>query len=297
MQNNTTQKARLIMVVIMILSGILLLSVLPIGVMNAADTVIEGAYKKYEILKLPLIVTAPNMVKIFFPFWAGLSMMAGAALFFLAVPVYRGEKWGRPLALGMLAIPCVTGAYILGPIIYFASSSIIISIAYMGIGLISYFAILLGEQSPTITKIKNFVFFALLGVTIAYTFANAHTAFRMQWAMYLTDPKAMDHAYVLGIVLGFIGVAVTIIGLPLLAGRTNAGWWVTTIGTATMLVGVLQFFIGHTAISEFWIGTAMCFVTIILLVLPSVGGTLVDRPAKEQKYIPTLNPISNNINL
>ncbi len=287
MRNNTTKKARLIMVVIMVISAILMLTVLPVGVMGAADNVIQGAYAKYEILKLPLIVTAPNMVKIFFPFWAGLSMMAGAAALFLTVPVYRGERWGRPLALGMFAIPCITGAYILGPIIYFSPGSIIISVSYMLIGLIAYFAILLGESSPIITKIKNFIFFALLGVTIAYTFANAHTAFRMQWAALIHDPKALDPTYPLGIVAGFIGVAVTMVGLPILASRSNAGWWVTTIGLATMTVGVLWFFIGHTDISEFWIGTSMCIVSIILLMLPSIGGTLVDKPAN-LKYVPAL---------
>lgn len=289
MQNNTTKKARLIMVVVMVICAILMLTVLPVGVMAAANIIIEGALLKYEVLQLPLIITAPNMIKIFFPLWAGLSMMAGAAALFLTVPVYRGEKWGRPLALGMFAIPAITGAYILGPIIYF-KGPIIISISYMAIGLIAYFVILLGESTPVITKIKNFVFFALLGVTIAYTFANAHTAFRMQWAALIHNPAALDSTYPLGIVAGFIGVIVTMVGLPILAGRSNAGWWITTLGLATMTVGVLWFFIGHTDISEFWIGTSMCIVSIILLMLPAVGGTLVDKPAN-QKFVPSLASI------
>lgn len=289
MQNKTSQKARLAIVVVMVISAILMLSVLPLGVMTAADNVIVGAYQKYEILQLPLIVTAPLMVKFFFPMWAALSMFAGAAALFLTVPVYRGEKWGRPLALGMFAIPSITGAYLLGPIIYFSIDQIYISISYMAIGLISYFVILLAEQSPLITKLKNFVFFALLGVTIAYTFANAHTALRMQWAALMHEPTALDSTYPLGIFVGFLGVFITLIGLPLLAGRTNKGWWVTTIGLGTMTLGVLWFFIGHVDISEFWIGTALCLASIVLLMLPAVGGTLVDKPAS-QKYVPSLVP-------
>lgn len=287
MQNKTSKRARLVIVVVMIISAILMLTVLPIGVMTAADNVITGAYHKYEVLQLPLIVTAPLMVKFFFPMWAALSMMAGVIALFLTVPVYRGEKWGRPLALGMFAIPSITGAYLLGPIIYFSIDQIYISVSYMAIGLISYFVILLAEQSPLITKLKNFVFFALLGVTIAYTFANAHTSLRMQWAALIHNPTALDSTYPLGIFVGFIGVFVTLIGLPILAGRSNTGWWLVTCGLATMTLAVLWFFIGHTDISEFWIGTALCLASIVLLLLPAVGGTLVDKPAS-QKFVPSL---------
>lgn len=287
MQNNSTQMQRLIIVVVMIISAILMLTILPAGVIKASGNVLVGAYAKYEILQLPLIITAPTMIKFFFPLWASLSMVAGAIALFLAVPVYRGEKWARPLALGTFAIPSIAGAYMLGPIIYFSVDQIYISITYMAIGMISYFVILLGEVSPLITKLKNFVFFALLGVTIAFTFANAHTALRMQMAMYLHDPTNMDKTYPLGVIVGFIGVVITLIGLPILAGRSNAGWWLVTSGLATMMVSVLWFFIAHTDISEFLIGVVLCLASLILLFLPQVGGQLIDKP-DGQRFIPSL---------
>lgn len=287
MQNTSTKRQRLIIVIAMIISAILMLTILPVGVITAAGNVLVGAYLKYEILQLPLIVTAPIMIKFFFPLWAALSIVAGAAALFLTVPVYRGEKWGRPLALGAFAIPSIAGAYMLGPIIYFSVDQIYISITYMGIGLITYFVILLGEVSPMITKLKNFVFFALLGVTIAFTFANAHTSLRMQMAMYLHDPKDMDLVYPIGIVVGLVGVVVTMLGLPMLAGRANAGWWVVTIGLTSMMMSVLWFFIGHTGTSEFLLGVVLCLASLILLFLPQVGGTLVDKKAGE-KVVPSL---------
>lgn len=286
MENNTTSNARLIMTALVLLTGILLIAILPEFGMKSMDAVLKGAYMKIEKVGNPALLAAPKLVKFFFPFWTGLSMVVGIALLFLAVPIYRGEKWGRPIALGLLAIPSIGGAYMLGPIMFFASSAINVSIYFMLAGLIPYFVILLYEQSSGIAKTRNFFIFTLLGVTAAYNFGNGHSSLRQLWSSLEQNPQAVDHSFALGVIVNWVGVILVVIGIPLLAGRTKAGWWTATLGTFAMLVGTGQLFLGHTETVEFIVGTSMALVTALLLITPKIGGALLLE--QETKFIPSL---------
>jgi len=288
MQNKTTSTGRFVIVLVVVIAGILLLTLLPSLGMKSMDGVINGAYMKIEKSGNLALVAAPKLVKFFFPFWSGLGMVAGAALLLLAYPIYRGEKWGRPLALGMLAIPSVAGAYMLGPIMFFADKVLWISAVFMLVGLIPYFIVLLYEQNSGKQKTINFFIFTLLGVTAAYNFGNGHSSLRQLMSGLIQDPKTVDHSWALGVVVNWVGVILVLVGIPLLAGRMRAGWWLSTIGIFALFFGTGQLFLGHPSTIEFIVGTSMALVTLILLVMPSIGGTLVDLKEGEKHFIPSL---------
>jgi len=117
--------------------------VLPWLVVGAMDAVLKGAAIKIPASGNPLLRTAPQIVITFFPFWTGLSMAAGIALMLIALPIYKGERWARPMAIGLLVIPSITGAYLSGPVMFFGQSAVRNFVAVMIIGLVPYFLVLL----------------------------------------------------------------------------------------------------------------------------------------------------------
>lgn len=294
MENNATRNSRLIVALFVVLAGILLIVFLPSSGMKAMDAVLKGAYMKIEATGNPTLTAAPKLVKFFFPFWSGLTMVAGTVLLLLALPIYRGERWGRPIALGMLAIPAIGGAYMLGPIMFFAKPALNVSVYFMLIGLIPYFLILLYQNISGKQRTIYFFIFTLLGVTAAYNFGNGHSSLRQLMSALTNNPQAVDHAYALGIVANWVGVILVLIGIPLLAARTRSGWWTSTIGISAMFIGTGQLYLSHTSTIEFLVGTLMAIVTLLLLVTPSIGGALLNSSQKQKQCIPPLEETSQS---
>ncbi|MBC8503251.1 MAG: hypothetical protein H8D34_00195, partial [Chloroflexi bacterium] len=89
----------------------------------------------------------------FFPVWGGMTVAAGLALLLVAKGLYDGEAWARPAAVGLLAIPSITGAYFSGPVMFFAL-----------IGLVPYFSVLLwGQPGAGGAKTGWFFLFLVFG--------------------------------------------------------------------------------------------------------------------------------------
>jgi hypothetical protein len=280
MANKTTSGDRLAMAVIAAIAGILLCTVVPLSISRAMDAVLKGAMLKIAATGNPALEPAPKLVVFFFPFWGAMSMVAGSTLLVLTIPIYRDESWARPAAIGMLAIPSVTGAYMSGPVMFFAKSSLSLFIIVMLVGLVPYFAILLWGRSSVGEKVANFFLFLLLGVTAAWTFSNGHSSLRMLLARpepYIFDTGRLSFA--LGIPTVWTGVVLVMVGIPLLAARTRTGWWLAAIGLLTILIGTTHIYLTHLTTTEFLMGIVMAVVSLALLLIPVIGGRLADDTA------------------
>ena len=275
MPTETTSNDRKVLAIIAAIAGILAITVVPLNVVSAMDVVLKGAAVKIPAAGNPLIKTAPQIVITFFPIWAGLSMAAGVALLFGAWPLYKGEPWARPVAVGLLAIPSITGAYLSGPIMFFAAKSMPLFLITALCGLVPYFLILLWGKSSWRDKIADFLLFLMLGVTAAWSFANGGSSLRMFWAR--PQPYVLDtgnYGFIVGIPVVWIGVVSAIIAIPLLAARTRIGWRLAGTGLLTILAGSAVLFMTHPATKEFLYGIIMSVVSLALLWLPAVGGRL-----------------------
>ncbi len=278
MTNETTARDRLILAVIALIAAILLMTWVPASVISAMEATLKGAVAKIAATNNPLFAPAPLLVTFFFPFWGALCVVAGAALLVLAYPIYRGDTWARPAAVGLLAIPSITGAYMTGPIMAFAPDARTQFMIVMAVGLIPYFALLLWEKSSWRRKLANLVVFLLLGVTAAWTFSNGHSSLRMVLARpqaYAFDASLFG--YVFNIPVIWAGVLATIIAIPLLAARTRAGWWLATSAVVIMLVGTIGLYVTHSNVAEFAQGIAMAIGSLALLLIPGIGGWLRER--------------------
>ncbi len=273
------QKDYKILAIIIAVTGVLLFTLMPVLTIRAIDLVLKGAAVKIQATGNPLLTTAPRIVLAFFPVWGGLSVAVGIALLLLYAPMARGERWVRPLAIGLLAIPAVTGAYFSGPIMFFAKQAAPIFVGVLLLALVPYFLLLLwGEGSPG-EKWGKFFLFLMLGVTAAWSFSNGGSSLRMFWAR--PEPYALQLGhlgFIMGIPVIWTGVVATLVSIPFLAARKEIGYRMAGIGLLVILAGNLILWVTHTATKEFMFGIIMAVVSLALLALPKIGQSMVDKP-------------------
>jgi hypothetical protein len=275
---NKTERPAPTLAMVAGLAGVLCFTVIPLITARAMDAILRGVPEKVAASGNPLLASAPKIVIGFFPVWNGLSVAAGIVLLMVAWAMYKGESWARPVAIGLLAIPAITGAYYSGPIMAFAKSKMFYFVIVALIGLIPYFILLLSGKGSTSEKIGRFFLFLMLGVTTAWTFSNGGSSLRMFWArpepIYILNPTFLW--FLLGFPVAWIGVAATAISIPILAANKRLGYWLSSAGLLVILMGNLILFITHTSIKEFMVGVIMAVITLGLLWLPAVGGRVVE---------------------
>jgi len=278
MPTETTPRDRTLMAALAVVAGLLLLTLLPVAVTQAMDAVLKGIAVKAPASGNPLLATAPRIVITFFPLWAGLSMAAGATLLVIARSLQRGERWARPAAVGLFAIPSITGAYFSGPIMFFVPKMAPYFVGVALMGLIPYFTVLLVGRAPRGEKLAAFFLFLLLGVTAAWSFSNGGSSLRMFMARPEPYKLATGHyGFLLGIPVVWIGVAAVVAAIPLLAARARAGWFLAMSGSASILAGSTVLFVTHTTTQEFLYGMIMAAGCLILLLLPALGGRVMGK--------------------
>jgi len=280
--NDKSTKRNITLPIIVGLAGVLCFTVVPVIVMRAMGAILQGAAIKIEATGNPLIASAPKIVIGFFPVWGGLTVAAGLALLLVAKALYDGESWARPAAVGLLAIPSITGAYFSGPVMFFATSKMYYFLVVALIGLIPYFIVLLsGQPGSAGEKTGWFFLFLMLGVTAAWSFSNGGSSLRMFWAR--PEPVYILDSGNLGFLMGFpvlwIGVICVVIGIPLLAAYKRLGYRLSSVGLMIILVGNTILRITHPSTKEFLIGIIMAVVSLILLWIPSIGRKLVRAEA------------------
>ena len=267
------------------LAGVLCFTLVPVIVMRAMDAILRGAAVKIEASGNPLIASAPKIVIGFFPVWGGLTVAAGLALLLVAKGLYDVETWARPAAVGLLAIPSITGAYFSGPVMFFASSKMYYFLVVALIGLIPYFIVLLwGQPGSGGDKTGWFFLFLMLGVTAAWSFSNGGSSLRMFWArpepVYILDSSNLG--FLMGFPVVWIGVISVVVAIPLLAAYKRLGYQLASVGLMIILVGNAILRLTHPGTKEFLIGVIMAVITVALLWIPGIGGKLIPSERFDQ---------------
>jgi hypothetical protein len=277
MKTQSASTGNLGMALVAAATGVLSFTALPFLIARTMTAVLEGAAAKIPASGNPLIATAPRIVIAFFPVWGGLSIAAGVALLLVAWAIHKGEAWARPAAIGLLAIPSITGAYYSGPVMYFGKSALPIFILVALLGLVPYFTILLWGKASAGEKIARFFVFLMLGVTAAWSFSNGGSSLRMFWARPEYYPlDASNTGFILGVPVIWAGVLATVISIPFLADKTRVGWRLSVVGLGIILVGSLILRVTHPGTKEFLIGIIMAVISLALLFIPAISRKLVE---------------------
>lgn len=277
MTNNTTASGRKVMAITAVIAGLLCITVIPKLAMSAQGVILLNVYKFVEASGNPALMAAPKMVTLWYPFWSVLCMVAGTILILLAGAIYRNDYWARPIALGLLAVPCIAGAGLIGPIVKFATDHMMNAVYMMILGLIPFLIILLWEKSSGKLKVINLVVFLLVGFSAAWNFADFHGGFRILWSFLITDPRYVIYHFALGSPVSFIGVILSMVGIPLLAGRSQKGYWLVVSANALFVVGTGLVALNNLQTLEYWVGAATGLIALILMLSPKIGGQLVDH--------------------
>ena len=271
------QKSKIV-IGIVLLGAVLMVAVVPFMAFDMVNPILELQLERIEQFKADgnakwhLLTLTTWLVSFFFPLWGTLTALAGIALLFVVKPLYNGKTWARGLALFLLSFPSIGGAYMIVPWMNFVGTKyggFPPATIIMMIGLIPYFAILLGDKGDVKQKIVDFLAFMAIGVTASYCFANGHAAFRV---LYGHPQRPM---FAEGIAITFFGWIGLWVGWWLLTAaiyklglRKESGWYLMLIGGAiTVVAGFATAWVRHATV-DYYLNGFLGLVCVVLALIP-----------------------------
>jgi len=282
----TPKQIRLAIVSLIVLAAILMIVWIPFIGFDMVNPIVTAQQER--IVKFtaennpaaPLLALTVWLVSFFYPFWSTLSLIAGIVLIVIAIPLYKGEKWTRGLALLCLAIPSMGGAYMIVPWMNFVGSvqgGFPPAVIMMSVGLIPYFALLLAEKVDLSQKVVESLVFLMLGVTAAENFANGHAAFRILFG----HPKRPLFAE--GIAITYfgwlalwVGMGLCIAAIYLLGQKKMSGWYAGLIGgLVTVFASGATHYVRHATL-DYLYGALMGLSIVVMLLIPFFKQRLVE---------------------
>lgn len=271
MINETTEKGRLISAITAGVAGILMLTVVPIYGKEIVNTIMKALWVMFEKSGDPTPRAAIDLAATYMPMWLGLTVFAGAILLLMVPSIYNGNYWGRPIALGLVSITAITSAFMFGPVMNSSKHLALKDITILLIGLIPFLIFLSAEKSPAKDKAKNITLFLLLGIMIAFSFTNGFSALHELNSR--VNPRFYEDpffTFAYGFPIIWLSVFLVLTGIPLLAGRSRVGWWLTVVGTLGMVTMLAMFSIVNP--NPFYIGNCLFALVVLLLLLSNSFG-------------------------
>lgn len=274
----TSRNIRLVVVTIVVIAAIVMIAVIPFIGFNMVNPIVKAQQARIEKFtaegnpQAPLLAYTVWLVSFFFPFWSTMSLIAGIVLLVIALPLFRGERWTRGLALICLAVPSIGGAYMIVPWMNFIGSTqggFPPAVVIMSVGLIPYFALLLAEKVDLTQKVVEFLIFLMLGVTAAENFANGHAAFRILFGHPARPLFAEGIAITyFGWLALWVGMALCIGAIYLLGEKKVSGWYAGLVGGfVTMVASSATHYVRH-ATNDYLYGALMGLSLMAMFLIP-----------------------------
>ncbi len=297
---STPRNIRLIVVTLIVIAAILMIAVIPFIGFDMVNPIVKAQQARIEKFtaegnpQAPLLKYSVWLVSFFFPFWSTMSLIAGIALLAIVLPYYRGERWTRGLALLLLAVPSIGGAYMIVPWMNFIGSvkgGMPPAVIMMTIGLIPYFAILLAEKVDLMQKLVDGLVFLMLGVTAAENFANGHAAYRILFGHPARPLFAEGIAITFfGWLTLWVGMGLCIVAIYLLGEKKASGWYAGIIAGLVTLVGSAATHYVRHATNDYLYGALMGLSIVIMLAIPVFKQRLLNEysaaPVVKAAYSP-----------
>ncbi|MCI0519599.1 MAG: hypothetical protein L0Z70_05010 [Chloroflexi bacterium] len=288
---STSRQVRLAVVALVVIAAIVMIAVIPFIGFDMVNPIVKAQQARIEKFtaegnpQAPLLAYTVWLVSFFFPFWSTMSLIGGIVLLVIALPMFRGERWTRGLALLCLAMPSIGGAYMIVPWMNFIGSAqggFPPAVIIMMVGLIPYFALLLAEKVDTMQKIVDSLVFLMLGVTAAENFANGHAAYRILFGHpgrpLFAEGIAITY---IGWLALWVGMALCIAAIYLLGEKKMSGWYAGLIGgLVTVAASGATHYVRH-ATNDYLYGALMGLCIVVMLVIPLFKKRLTeDSPAE-----------------
>lgn len=275
---STSRQVRIAVVSLVVIAAILMIAFVPFVGFDMVNPIVKAQQVRIEKFtaegnpQAPLLAYTVWLVSFFFPFWSTMSVVAGIVLLVIALPLFRGERWTRGLALLCLAMPSIGGAYMIVPWMNFIGSAqggFPPAVSIMAIGLLPYFALLLAEKVDLTQKAVDFLVFLMLGVTAAENFANGHAAFRILFGHPARPLFAEGIAITyFGWLALWVGMALCIAAIYLLGEKKVSGYYAGLIGgLVTVVASAATHYVRH-ATNDYLYGALMGLSIVVMLLIP-----------------------------
>ena len=287
MTQDTTQRGRNIMAIVVFLVGLFLLFLAPYTAMKALDTPLHRLVEIFQVQQPDEVWDTPvGILTATYYVWVGLFTFAGATLVMIANDVRKGKQWARPLSLMLLAIPSIGGLTMTIPWMVLVMTDALgnknpdagapPALIIMIVGLVAYFIVLLTEKSDLKTKTAQIVVFTALGLVGGFVWMNAQHGVRYfnSVPVYLralstgSNPELFYGGYV-----NYAAVMLFVPAIGLLAARKEAGWYLAMIGAILTFVAAFLSYIDRLGVNpaaavEWQRGAMLSAVLLIILVIP-----------------------------
>ena len=289
---STSRQVRLAVVILVVIAALIMIAVIPFIGFDMANPIVKAQQARIEKFtaennpQAPLLAYTVWLVSFFFPFWSTMSLIGGIVLLVIALPLFRGERWTRGLALLCLAMPSIGGAYMIVPWMNFIGSAkggFPPAVFIMSVGLIPYFALLLTEKVDATQKIVEFLVFLMLGVTAAENFANGHAAYRILFGHPARPIFAEGIAITyFGWLALWVGMALCIAAIYLLGEKKISGWYAGLIGgLVTLVASSATHYVRH-ATNDYLYGALMVLSIVVMLVIPVFKKRLLETTTDDE---------------
>jgi len=265
----TPQKNRTVMAIIAILTGLLMIALIPFLIQTSLERVLENITRvvqagegKYR--------SGLKLFDLFYPVWRAIIFVAGITLIVISGEIRKGEEWTYPLAISMFSLPAIGGFFMFLPYISFVEDSFPLPMAVSFIGLAGYWAFIFLRKGEKITKWVYFAALTFIGMLATHAFTIGIGAQR-QMMVRPNLPFYDDFAMWLFLWTGEVNWVATIllvISIPFLAVAKKRGWWLAVIGAITILVLDAFTFIFRHSTLDFLYGSLLAIGVLFFTVVP-----------------------------
>lgn len=271
-----SKNTRFVLMILAVVIGIFLIAAVPFIVQTSLERVVAALIEVSQ--GQPQFSSGITIFNFFYPLWRAFIFVAGITLLAIAGPIYGGKDWTFPVALSAYAIPSVGGMFMFLPYISWVGGfplPMVLSWA----GLAGFWSMLLLQNSDRMQKLVDFLVFTFIGMLATHAFVIGIGAQRML----MTRPEQPLFAglerWILTVSgeVNWIGVAILLISIPLLALRRSSGWWLAFLAAVAILAIDAPTQIVRTKTLDYLYGSLLSIGLLLWLSLPTFKARLIEE--------------------
>jgi len=270
---------RIVLVIFALVVGLFLIGLAPIIVQRSLDPVL--AELMVVVQERPQYLSGLTLFTFFFPLWRALSFVGGVALLVSIPALYKGEEWTLPVTLTAYAMPSIGGMFMFLPFVSWVEGAFPLPMIISWVGLLGFWGTLLIRRGDRLQKLADWLVFTFIGMLATHSFVLGVGAARQL----MTRPGQPLYEgvqwWILSMIghIDWIGAAMLIISIPLLAMRKKTGWYLALIAAISILAIDAPTQIIRTNTLDYLYGSLLAAGLILWLMIPAFKRRLIGAAA------------------
>ncbi|MGD8455881.1 MAG: hypothetical protein PVF83_05815 [Anaerolineales bacterium] len=275
MENDSVTQRR-IKTIIAVVTGLLMISLIPIMIQTSVERVVNALIMVSE--ERPAFSSGVTLFTLFYPLWRAILFVGGTALLVIAPSIWKGEKWTYPTAMFLYALPSIAGMFMTLPYVSFVEG-FPLPMPISWIGLAGFWSSIFLRKVEAREKWAQFLALTFIGMLSTHAFVIGIGAQRML----LTRPgKPLYEGLEWWILtmsgeINWICVVLLIASIPLLAAKRVRGWWLAVTASFAILAINVPTQIIRTSTLDYLYGSIIAIGVLVFTMLPTFKGRLIGK--------------------